>query len=549
MKRDVFTVIEVLSGAAQGLSLGQIQARTGVPKTTVKRICDRATEAGIDPARFQELSTEQVKEIFLRKRRSAMHYAEPDWEAVYIKHERPRHNITLRVAWEEYCAGVGDAQRAMSYATFCRAYEQYKGDLPAKFDEVRMSFEWQPGEVAMMDYSGDRLYYVDSNGKKCKAEIFVGVLAHSGLIFCMATPDQTRLSWLSGCQKMLEYFGAVPQYIFFDNSTSLVVKADKYEPKYCDDLLGFAEYYGFVPYACRPGAPRDKAMVENAVGIVQRRITNRLVTAQFLSLEDVNYELAQLLEDLNDRPMVEKMVSRRQLHSEELPVMKPLPSIPYEPGMVEKLLKVRKDYQVRLNNRRFSVPYLYAGKTVKVRLWGQKNLVVVYDIQTGKQIAQHHYEEVGKKQNILLEHMPVNHVAVMRSKEALLEELKTLSPHLAVLGSKLTGNQPLRVARRILSGMLASLRRLGRDKANEVAIKVLNRPNPKLEDFRQEVDMITGVVRSDVKINPHVRMQIEVGRKNVRGADYYAQRLEDERRKQKVCSGVSEETIKENSNE
>ena len=85
MKRDVFTVIEVLSGAAQGLSLGQIQARTGVPKTTVKRICDRATEAGIDPARFQELSTEQVKEIFLRKRRSAMHYAEPDWEAVYIK--------------------------------------------------------------------------------------------------------------------------------------------------------------------------------------------------------------------------------------------------------------------------------------------------------------------------------------------------------------------------------------------------------------------------------------------------------------------------------
>lgn len=164
-------------------------------------------------------------------------------------------------------------------------------------------------------------------------------------------------------------------------------------------------------------------MVENAVGIVQRRITNRLVTAQFLSLEDVNYELAQLLEDLNDRPMVEKMVSRRQLHTEELPVMKPLPSIPYEPGMVEKLLKVRKDYQVRLNNRRFSVPYLYAGKTVKVRLWGQKNLVVVYDIQTGKQIAQHHYEEVGKKQNILLEHMPVNHVAVMRSKEALLEEL------------------------------------------------------------------------------------------------------------------------------
>lgn len=75
--------------------------------------------------------------------------------------------------------------------------------------------------------------------------------------------------------------------------------------------------------------------------------------------------------------------------------MHALPDIPYELGMIEKILKVRKDYQVRVHNRRFSVPYTYAGKEVKVRLWTQKNLLVVYDLRNGKEIARHHYDGMG----------------------------------------------------------------------------------------------------------------------------------------------------------
>lgn len=79
---------------------------------------------------------------------------------------------------------------------------------------------------------------------------------------------------------MLEYFGAVPEYIFLDNSTSLVTRADLYEPQYCAEFKGFADYYGFSPLAVRPVKPRDKAAVEGAVGLVQRRITNLLTTSQ-----------------------------------------------------------------------------------------------------------------------------------------------------------------------------------------------------------------------------------------------------------------------------
>ena len=178
---------------------------------------------------------------------------------------------------------------------------------------------------------------------------------------------------------MLEFFGAVPEYVLLDNSTSLVTKADLFEPQFCADFKGMAAYYDFAPMAARPGKPRDKAAVEGAVGIVQRRITDVLLTSQFLSLEDVNAGILPLLEELNSRPLSEKSGTRRELYEQdERPVMHALPDIPYELGMIEKILKVRKDYQVRVHNRRFSVPYTYAGKEVKVRLWSQKNLLVVY---------------------------------------------------------------------------------------------------------------------------------------------------------------------------
>ena len=119
----------------------------------------------------------------------------------------------------------------------------------------------------MIDYSGDPLYYTDPNGKQRKAEIFVGVMPYSNFIFCTATSDQTRQSWLLGCKAMLEYFGAVPEYIFLDNSTSLVTRADLYEPQYCAEFKGFAGYYGFSPPAVRPGKPRDKAAVEDVASV------------------------------------------------------------------------------------------------------------------------------------------------------------------------------------------------------------------------------------------------------------------------------------------
>ena len=113
MRKDLISIMDVLSSNAQGLSLAQIAAKTGVPKTSAKHILDTAKANNIDWATFCQMTPERQQEIFLPKRRTQMNYVEPDWETVYLQHERPRRRIALRILWEQYCQSVAEAQRRL----------------------------------------------------------------------------------------------------------------------------------------------------------------------------------------------------------------------------------------------------------------------------------------------------------------------------------------------------------------------------------------------------------------------------------------------------
>ena len=531
MSKDIHVVREVLCGHAQGLSLDRIRLVTGVPKTSVKRIVDRARATGFTVEELLAMPDEAVVDLLMPTRRARMNYVEPDWEDIYLQCERPRKPLRLQICWERYCKQAEGHGKTMGYSTFCRAYNEYKQNLPASMQDVSMAFEWMPGKVAMIDYSGDPLYFTTSDGKRHKAEIFVAVMPYSNFTFCFATPDQTRQSWLVACKEMLAFFGAVPEYVFLDNSTSLVTKADLFDPQYCADFRGFAAYYDFAPMATRPGKPRDKAAVEGAVGIVQQRITNVLSPSQFLSLEDVNRGISLLLQDLNNRPLSEKSGTRKEIFvAEEKPVMQALPEIPYELGMIEKTLKVRKDYQVRVHNRRFSVPYTYAGKEVKVRLWQQKNVLVVYDLQNGKEIARHHYDGSGKILHIQREHMPLNHLMQLRTKEDLLNHLRCVGPHAYELGCLIKRNLRELNARKILNGMLAVAKNSGHALAEDVATAVLKRPEPTYQAYRLEIDHRIGRDDIEIALGRGVTLSAHRNPKHIRGSEYYEKRLGNKRK-------------------
>ena len=380
MKKNAQEVRAVLKNYALGLSAERIAAETAIPKTTVQRMIARGKEADVLYDKAKTMTDFALEEVFSPKRRVLFQYAEPDFEDAYFRHARKTRPIGLSVLWAEYVKSVPEGYKALSYPAYCKNYAIYTQGLPAKLREVTMTFHWAPADVAMIDYSGDGIEFRTPDGKTLTAQIFVGVLPHSDYIFCYATPDQTRRSWLKACAEMFKFFGGVPNYLFLDNSTSLVSQPDRFNPSKSPDFLAFCSCFHTAPYVCRPYEPRDKALVENAVGQIQRRILNLLSEQDFFNIDGINTAIQSKLHELNATPMVEKMKSRDELFAEEAVLLQPLPLEEYEPEIVEKTLKVRNDYRIRYKNRRFSVPYKYVGQTVKVLIYPHKNYLDCFDL-------------------------------------------------------------------------------------------------------------------------------------------------------------------------
>ena len=185
MSKDLTVIRDVLCGHAQGLSLKKIQEVTGVPKTSVKRIIDQAhaTELSIEALLHQP--DEAIIELMMPSRRARMNYVEPDWESVYLNYERPRKPLGLQVCWEQYRKHAEPLGRVMSYSTFCRAYNEYKRDLPASMKDVSMASQ----SGCLDQLFGRSTYYTTSDGQRHKAEIFVAPMPYSNLPFGLATQN------------------------------------------------------------------------------------------------------------------------------------------------------------------------------------------------------------------------------------------------------------------------------------------------------------------------------------------------------------------------
>ena len=117
----------------------------------------------------------------------------------------------------------------------------------------------------------------------------------------------------------------------------------------------------------RPYKPRDKAKVENAVGIVERWILAALRHRKFFSLAELNEAIAELLERLNNRRFRKREGTRSSLFAEiDRPALQPLPTERYV--MAEwKTVRANIDYHVEIDRHYYSVPYQLAGQQLEAR--------------------------------------------------------------------------------------------------------------------------------------------------------------------------------------
>ena len=262
------------------------------------------------------------------------------------------------------------------------------------------------GAAVQTDYAGHTIpVFNPATGKEHQAQIFVAVLGASNYTFAWASLTQRLPDWIDAQARALKFFGGVPKALICDNLKAAVAKPLWFEPSLTATFEAMATHYDTTILPTRPRKPRDKAKVEGAVLIVERWILARLRNQQFFSVEALNAAIAELLIDLNTRPMRRIGRSRKDLFEDiERPALGPLPGTPFEYAEWKRA-KVHPDYHIEVLYSFYSVPNRLIGRQVDVRLT-YRTVEIFY---SHERVAIHQRRRERGGHSTIKEHMPKAH--------------------------------------------------------------------------------------------------------------------------------------------
>lgn len=362
-----------------GLTVREIARSTGLAPSTVGDYLAEAKRAGLGWPLPEELSEQELHGRLRGQQPVAELPTEkplPDWSRVH--RELGRKRVTLRLLWEEYHREHPEGYR---YSRFCELYGRWRDE---RLDPV-LRRPHEPGKAMYVDWAGQTVPIVDpQSGEVQQSSLFVAALGFSHYLYVEAFLDEKLGSWVSGHIHAYEFMGGAAELTVPDNPKVAVLRACRYEPKLHPTYEELGEHYGTVMLPARVRKPRDKAKVETAVQIAERRILAALRDHTFFSLSALNAVIREKLEELNAEAFQRQEGSRRDRWLQEREELRPLPPERYELARWRQG-KVNIDYHVAVDNHFYSVPYHHIGKTVDVRL--SESTVEVY--LEGKRIAAH----------------------------------------------------------------------------------------------------------------------------------------------------------------
>ena len=320
----------------------------------------------------------------------------PDFD--YIHSELRKKSVTLSLLWQEY---KEQNPNGYQYSQFCHRYRQWA----AKIDPV-MRQEHHAGEKMFVDYAGQTVPVYDLHTKQMReAQIFVAVLGASNYTYAEATWTQSLPDWIGSHCRAFAFFGGVPKLVVPDNLKSAVTKASFYDPDINPTYLDMANHYGTAIIPARVRKPKDKAKVEVAVQVVERWILARIRNRQFFSLRQLNEVIAELLNELNNKPFQRLPGSRKSAFEDmEHSALSPLPSQAYQFAEWKKAT-VNVDYHIEVNRHYYSVPHTLIKKKIDVRI--TNNTIECF--YKSKRVASHIRSHDKGRHTTIKEHMPKSH--------------------------------------------------------------------------------------------------------------------------------------------
>ena len=455
--------------------------------------------AALDDAAFvQRLGTASALPITAK--------ALPDWS--YIQTELKKRDVTLELLWQEYREQHPDG---LSYSQMLRRFRRWDHQQHVCMRQIHRA-----GDKLFVDFCGRTMPITDrETGLVTTAQVFVGVLGASGRFFVWAVPSQQIAHWVECHIKTFEHFGGVPNQVVPDNLKSAVLKHDRQHITANPAYNEFAEHYSFAVVPARPYKPRDKALAEVTVQIVQRGVLARLRHRVFFSVAELNEAIAPLVDIINQKTTRKFPQSRyARFLAIDQEALRALPVQRFEISAWKYRVRVGQDYHVEWNQHGYSVPCQYAHQLVDLRATITR-LEVLFQ---RRRIASHKLSAVVGGRTTEPDHMPLNHRRQHdNDPQALLKWAQQMGPHtLSYVSRNLQDRQ------QFANGLktVQRLRRLVREEQIHhriesvcaYAVRINALPFDRLETILRN--------NSDLRSNPSPAIATST-HANLRGADYF----------------------------
>lgn len=506
---EMSKVKQVIRMYESGVPIKGIARRLGISKNTVKEYIKKVESQNLSPPELLKKDTPELEGLFVSSVYQDEKYRQLASYFPHFEKELMRTGVTRYLLWHEYKKKYPDGY---SYSRF-----SYHFACWLKTSNASMHMDHEPGDKLYVDFAGTKLSYVDrETGEIIPVEVLVTSLGYSQKIYTQACPDQTKESFVEGCEQALEYYEGAPKALVPDNLKSAVTKPSKYEPEINEMYREFANHYGMYVYPARSRAPQDKALVEKAISIVYNRIYAQIRDRTFFSIDQLNQAIWDLLGPLNDINFQGKPYSRSELFDkEEKHLLSPLPHDRFEIRESARAT-VMKNSHVLLGKDKhyYSVPFRHIGKRVKL-VYGNRTVSVYTG---GQRVAFHKRDPRPFKYTTIADHLPSAHRFVADwSPEKFLNWAASIDKDVEAYIQGIFDRKPYpEIAYRSCSGILSLAKKKGTTRLINACRRGLYYQN-----FGYKV--ILEILQKGLDKEPweDVLQQKLPLHDNIRGADYY----------------------------
>ena len=278
------------------------------------------------------------------------------------------------------------------YSGSCKSVRKFaRGKYPSTIQRPFRRIETPPGAQTQSDWMealidvGDPTA-LDRQGVRTKTKLygFLMTLSHSRQTAVIWSRSMKQLAWHRVHNEAFKRLGGVAAVNRIDNLKTGVGRGAGPWGEINASYQTYARTMGFHVDPHEPRQPQQKGKVERRVSATR----GLNLQQRFDSLEQLQqYTDQRLAADAATRicPVTGKTVA--ETWADERALLRPLPATLPEPFDLVKRCQVHKDCTIRFEGRTYSVPFVYAHKTLETR--GCSGFLQIVDRQTGEIVQQY----------------------------------------------------------------------------------------------------------------------------------------------------------------